>query len=64
MWAEMQDMTSQLYHRDKCCENPDDHRPFTSITLQLMMTKNIDDDNCEIEDGGKRVAVVDCCTRL
>ena len=68
MWAEMQDMTSQLYHPDKCCENPDDHRPFTLITFQLMMTKDIDDDdNYEIEEEKSEeasVAVVHCCTRL
>ena len=44
--------------RDKCCENPDDHRPFTSTTFQLMMTKDIGDDNYEIEeDEAKRKSV-------
>ena len=51
MCAEMQDMTLHSQHPDKWCEDPDDHRPFTTITLQLMMTNNHDqDDDYEIEE--------------
>ena len=60
----MQDMTSQLYHQDKCCENPDDHRPYTSITFQLMITKDIDDDTYEIEEDESEEEECGSCTLL
>ena len=50
--------------QDKCCENSDDHRPFTSITFPLMMTKDIDDDNYEIEEDESEEEECDSSTLL
>ena len=64
----MQDMTLHSHHPDKWCEDSDDHRPFTTITFQLMMTNDRDhDDNYEIEEDEieqANVVVVHCCTPL
>ena len=64
----MQDMTLHSQHLDWWCEDTDDHRPFTTITFQLMMTNDhAHDGDYEIEEDEsekKGVAVVHCCTRL
>ena len=61
----MQDMTLHSQHPDKWCEDHDDHRPFTTITFQLMMTNDHDhDDDYEIEEDESEEEECGSCTLL